>query len=138
MKKISRKKLGKEESLHSAVCTYIKAQYGDVVFITDASGVRLPIGLAAKFSRLKSDEGIPDIFIFEPKGPYHGLFLELKREGERVHLKDGSLSKDKHIQKQNALHEKLRNKGYFGGFIIGFDHAKRIIDTWMDETFILD
>lgn len=135
MRKISRKKLGREENLHDAVCIYLKLQYPDVVFATDASGVRLPIGLASKFARLKSESGLPDIFIYEPKDGFHGLFMELKREGERVWLKDGSLSKDKHIQKQNKLHEKLRKKGYYGGFVIGLDKAKAYIDAWMDAKF---
>ena len=115
---------------HSQVCQFLKLQYPDIIFTSDLSGVRLPVGLAVKVSRLKSDRGIPDLLIFEPRNGYHGLFIEMKRTGEKLLKKDGSFKSD-HLKEQCDLHIRLRSKGYYCEFAAGFDEAKKIIENYM-------
>jgi len=121
----------KEESEHLQICNYIKAKYPDVIFTSDASGVRMPIGLSVKFSKLKSGRGIPDLLILEPRGDYSGLFLEIKRTNENIFKKDGGLKKNEHLYEQAIMLDRLKHKGYATYFAIGKEMAKQIIDDYM-------
>ena len=124
-----KKRKTKEESLQIAVSTYIKLQYPDVVFTAESSGIRLPIGLAVKTSKQRSKHKQPDMIILEPNMSYHGLVIELKKEGWR--LKDGSIPNDEHTRKQRDTLDLLNKKGYYACFASGFDEAITIIDLYM-------
>ena len=121
----------KEEQLSKSVSRYLKLQYPDVVFTCDSSGIRLTIGQATALKAQRSVHKIPDMIILKPNGEYHGLILELKSEDSSPYLKDGSLSKGKHIQEQNQTLTELFSIGYYAVFAVGFDNAKKIIDDYM-------
>lgn len=121
----------REENLQLAVSKYIKMQYPKVLFTSDASGVRLNMGQAVAMKAMKSGKGWPDMFIAEPSGDYHGLFIELKKEGEKLYKKDGVTPKTEHLEDQMVMIEKLHLKGYFACFAIGFDQAKTVIDNYL-------
>ena len=121
----------KEEQLSKPVSRYLKLQYPDVVFTCDSSGIRLTIGQATALKAQRSVHKIPDMIILKPNGEYHGLILELKSEDSSPYLKDGSLSKGKHIQDQNQTLTELLSIGYYAVFAVGFDNAKKIIDDYM-------
>ena len=123
----------KEEYEHLQICNYVKVIYPDVIFASDASGIWMPKRLAEKFSKLKSDKGIPDLLILEPKGKYAGLFIEIKRTGENIFKKDGSLRKNKHLEEQARILDRLKKKGYASYFAIGYNMAIEIIDDYMKE-----
>ena len=114
------------------VCSYLKANYPDVIFISDASGLKLPKGQAAKWSRLKSNKGMPDLIILEPRRAAHGLCLELKRSGEKVVDKHGT-PKSLHISKQLQILDKLYKKGYATAMAIGFENARDIINQYLGD-----
>lgn len=135
-----------EEKLQLAVCNYIRLAYPDAIFMCDlASGLRLPIWIAAMNKKMRSSRGQPDLFIAQKSVMYgesihmrrefSGLFLELKREGTTILVKgkDGmkTYTKDKHIQEQLTVLFKLQSFGYRAEFAVGFDEAKRIIDEHM-------
>ena len=120
-----------EEQHHSIVNQYLRVKYPDVIFLTDASGVRMTPGLAKKFSLLKSGKGIPDIIILEPRGGYHGLMIELKKLGVTIILKDGTFTKNKHIREQAAILDRLKHKGYMAVFAVGSNSAIEIIDEYL-------
>ena len=121
----------KEEQLSKSVSRYLKLQYPDVVFTCDSSGIRLTIGQATALKAQRSTHKIPDMIILKPNGEYHGLILELKSEYSSPYLKDGSLSKGKHIQEQNQTLTELLSIGYYAVFIVGFNQAKEVIDNYM-------
>ena len=129
-------KKGKEEDAHLAICNYLRMVYPDVIFTSDASGLRLGIGLATKFSRLKSGRGIPDLLIFEPRGEYSGLMIEIKREGQKVFKQDGSLYSDVHLKEQAEILDRLKHKGYATYFCIGSKQGIDIIEEYMKQTQI--
>lgn len=120
-----------EYNEHRAVCQYLRLQHPRVIFTSDGSGIRLPIGLAGKIKHLKSDRGIPDILIFEPKGAYHGLFIEMKKHDEKIYKKDGTLRKNEHLEEQAQILLRLTMKGYRAVFAIGRDAAMVEIDNYM-------
>ncbi len=123
-----------EEQLQMAVCGYIRLQYKDVIFNSDVgSGMRLTKSQAGKAKMMRSGRGHPDLFIAEPRRGLHGLFIELKAEGVTVFNKDGSLRKGDHLKEQEEMLMKLREKGYLTCFAIGFDQAKQVIDTYLNN-----
>lgn len=50
----------------------------NVLFCASPGGMRTNIGTAVKMKNSGYKKGFPDIAIFEPRGPFHGLFVELK------------------------------------------------------------
>lgn len=120
-----------EESLQIAVSRYLKLQYPDVLFTAESSGIKLTMGQAVKAKKMRSGRGLPDLIIFEPRYGYHGLMLELKKEGTVIYKKDGSLRKNEHLAEQKAVIDKLISKKYYADFVIGFDDAKRVIDGYL-------
>ena len=124
------------------MCDYFHLAYPDVIYHSDGSGLRLPIGLAIKYGKLKSGRGIPDLFIAEPKGAYAGLYLEIKREDEKVFKPDGTLYSAKktnpktkevtdHLVEQAIMLDRLKHKGYATYFGIGFKMCADLIDDYM-------
>lgn len=131
------KKGKKEEGIQIAICNYIKKEYPDVIFTCDlSSGMKLPIWIAAKHKSMRSSRGLPDLFISRTVKShdviiYSGLFIELKKDGNSPFLKDGSLSKDKHVQEQAAILQRLRFQGYSAEFAVGYEQAVKIIDEYL-------
>jgi hypothetical protein len=127
-----------EESLQLQVCKYLRLQYPHVIFRSDyASGLKLTKNQAVKHKRMQSSRSWPDLFIYEPSREYHGLAIELKKDGESVVLKigprKGCLSTDPHIQEQAAMLKALLHKGYYANFAVGYDEAVRVIDWYFNK-----
>ena len=119
-----------ERDLQMQVCNYIRARYPDVIFFCDMSGVNLRPAQAGIQKMMRSSRGIPDLIIFEPRGEYHGLLLELKPAGFKLKKKDGNYATE-HIKEQAGVMLKLRNKHYLSGFGIGFENIAESIDYYM-------
>lgn len=150
-----------EADLQAQVADYLCLQYPDVIFHSDfGSGVKLTPGQAMKQKRQNGGQRAwPDMFIAEPRhyfyqtavnggaieadGYHYGLFLELKKEGEKLHpgprakkrfkSKDGKEYKNEHLMEQADVLCNLRQRGYCAEFAIGFDEAKRIIDRYLGD-----
>jgi hypothetical protein len=130
--KPKRKNNNHEDKVTNAVCTFIRAKYPKVVFYTDVIGMKLPPYLASKLSNQRSDDKIPDLFIAAPRGKYHGLFIEIKKDKEAIYRKDGhTFKKNKHVEAQLATLLKLREQGYYAVFGCGVDECMKIIDKYM-------
>ncbi len=121
-----------EYTEHKAIAQYIRTQFPNVVFTSDSSGIRLTIGNAKKMLALKSADKIPDLIIFEPKGKYHGLIIEIKESGKSPWRLDGTLRTDKHILAQAKTLKKLKALGYYACFGVGFDSTQAIISKYMN------
>lgn len=130
-----------ESQLQVMVADYIILHYPNVLFHSDfGSGVKLTKGQAVRMKRQNGcRRGWPDMFIAEPSprcidgsrdNEYHGLFLELKKEGTRILKKDGTPA-SLHIAEQHDVHLKLAAKGYVARFAVGFEEAKKIIDEYL-------
>jgi hypothetical protein len=122
-----------EAQLHQQVCDYLRMQYPGIIFHSDfGSGIKLTMGQAAKQKRLQSGRSWPDLQIVEPRHGAHGMFVELKREGTRIYLKNGNVTADKHIQEQLGLLAELRFRGYHAVMCSGFDEARVAIDRYLN------
>ena len=122
-----------ELELQAQVADYIRLQYPTVIFHSDfGSGIKLTMGQAIKQKRLNGGRRAwPDMLLAEPRGDYHALFIELKREGTRIFKQDGKLVADEHIREQFDMLHDLRRKGYAAELGIGFEATKKLIDDYM-------
>ena len=89
------------------------------------------------------ERGYPDLFIAESStniwdstvrewGLHFGLYIEIKKDGEKLTKKDGSW-RTPHIAEQAEMLEKLRQAGYKAEFGIGFEGCKLIIDDYLHK-----
>jgi len=122
-----------EKEEHIKICNYIKNNYPNAIFTSESSGIRLTINQAKTLKQMRSNAGLPDLMIFEPRRGYNGLFLEIKKEGTVIYKKDGDLRTDTHLAQQKQVLINLRNRGYFAEFVVGFDSAKPIIDFYFSK-----
>ena len=126
------KRKAKEESLQIAVSKYLRLQYPNVIFTAESSGIRLTMGQAVKAKKQRSNHKQLDLWILEPKGKYHGLIIELKKDGESpFRIDNGMLKAGEHLQEQYCTIQLLLYKGYAACFSVGFDQTKKIIDDYM-------
>lgn len=110
-----------EEDLQMAVCKWLKLQYREVIFSSEASGVNRSKAAAGKAKGLRSGVSLPDLWVLEARGGYFGLLLEFKT---RNPYKKGSiLRKNPHIQAQAQMLDRLRKKGYKAEFVWDLDTA---------------
>ena len=120
----------KEYQLYKNVAAYLRLQYPRVMYHFDLTGVNLSKAQAGMTKAIQHCSGYPDLFIIEPRGGYHGLYLELKAEGTRLYKRNYEMASD-HIKQQSRVLYDLRAKGYEALFAVGFDEAKELIDKYL-------
>lgn len=113
-----------EEKIQIAIVNYLKMQYPDSLFTATMGG---------QFQRHHSQrlkakltgylKGVSDLLIFEPKGGYCGLFIELKRD------KKCYPSAEQKLFLSNAT-----ERGYYAVCAKGFEQCKEVIDNYFKET----
>ena len=74
---------------------------------------------AAKFKRMGTLPGFPDLFCFVPSGAYNGLFVELKAQ-------KGEVSAN-----QKNMIKRLTQCGFKCHVCYGFEAAKRVISEYL-------
>lgn len=122
-----------EEKIQMEVAAYIRKNYPKVLFLSDASGIRLPMVLAKKAKSQRSYQfKIPDMFIARPVGGYAGMFLELKKDASSVLNKQGQIRKQQHLNDQLYALTHLRKEGYYAVFGLGYEDAIREIEFYLN------
>lgn len=130
-----------ESELQILVANYLRLQYPDVLFRSDfGSGAKLTPGQAIRQKRQNGGRRAwPDLFIAEPVDvdygepswrKYSGLFLELKKEGTRIKKRNGEWASN-HIREQAEILEILNKKHYKAEFAVGFNEARKQIDSYL-------
>lgn len=120
----------KEYQICKDIATYMRYQYPGVIYRFDMAGLNLSKAQAGMNKAIQNGKGWPDLFIAEPIGGWSGLFIELKKDGEKLFNKKG-FPATPHIAEQFLIIERLRSKGYHADFAVGFDEAKEQIDNYM-------
>lgn len=128
------RKQKQEESIQVMVAGYLKLKYPGVIFRSDfAAGAKMTMGQSIRNKSMQEGRAYPDLFIAEPRLPYCGLFIELKRNREEIYLKTGKLSNNRHVQEQAAMLDRLREKGYKAVFACGFSEVVQVIDRYLGK-----
>ena len=94
-----------EAELRRMLARWLQYQYPSVIYRFDlAADLKLTMGQARKHKELHPKRGYPDLFIAEPRGKYHGMYVELKAEGKSPYKRNGELKKsDRGITSQYSL-----------------------------------
>ena len=111
----------KEDDLQTAVVTYLKLEYKALFCASLGGQYQKYQSQRMKAKRTGYVAGFPDLFIYEPKGKYNGLALELKVKGNYASPK----------QKKWLLD--LTERGYDAWVCTGFDQAKEVIDNYFNQ-----
>lgn len=130
-----------EAELQMTVANYIRVNYPDVIFRSDfGSGLKLTMGQAIKQKRMNGGlRAFPDMAIYEPAPrcidgswdhEWHGLLIELKKDGTRLKKKNGEWA-TLHIAEQAEVLKELGDRGYRAEFAVGFPQARKLIDDYM-------
>jgi len=85
------------------------------------NGVRLTIGQAKKAKTNGMKKGFPDINLPVARGPYYGLYIELKKR------------KGKPTTDQEIWIARLKMERYFACFCYGSDMAKTVIVQYLRD-----
>lgn len=130
----------REHEIYHLIAKHLQENYPDVIYRFDlAADLKLTIGQARKHKALHPVRGYPDLFIAEIRPhwgdisfntEYHGLYLEIKKDGTRLKKKNGEWATP-HIVEQAEMLEKLRKRGYWAEFAVGIDEALEIIDEYL-------
>lgn len=122
-----------EYALCKNLTKYLNTKYPGILFHWDTgSGTKLTMGQAVKMKALNSMRGYPDLFIAEARGKYYGLFIEVKKDGEKLYKLDGTF-KNEHLEEQDRYLKGLIQNGYCAVFGIGFEKCKTIIDNYLRQ-----
>ena len=111
-----------ESNQQEIVINYIKLAYPDALYCASAGGMRTSYLQAVKMKRTGYVKGFPDLFIYEPRGGFFGLAIEMKKE------KGGVASPE-----QKRWQDQLRNRGYASYICKGNEEAIKVIDEYFNE-----
>jgi hypothetical protein len=128
-------RIQRESQLREQIAWWLKAQFPGVIYRWDlAADLKLTIAQAARHKRLHPERGYPDLLLLEPRAGFAGAFFELKAEGANLYKANGELYTDKHLTEQAAMMNKLRAKGYYADFAVGFDECATKIRAYLLAT----
>lgn len=125
-----------EKTLAQAVSDFLQSKYPNVIYRFDyGADVKLTVGQGAKMKRLqgKWSKGMPDLVIYEPRGEYHAMFLELKKDREAIFKKDGKYRQNEHLKTQVDMMIKLSDRGYYTAFGCGFKESIEKINKYLSH-----
>ena len=109
-----------ETNLQITLVQWLRLRYPRLIFSSSAhAGIKMDIRSGALAKHLGYHRGWPDLFFAEPRGKYHGMFLELK-------TLDGRPSKE-----QTELLEEVDARGYRTIIAYGFDEAVKEVNDYM-------
>jgi len=99
---------------------HVRAFYPDIVIFAIPNGGNRS---AREGKRLKNEgvlAGVSDLFVPEPRGPYHGLFIEMKR------TKGGSTSSN-----QDDFLDDMAMRGYCTAVCRGAQEARAAFEAYL-------
>lgn len=120
-----------EESVMRQITWHLQAHHPGALYHVDfGSGVHLSKTQAGTQRLLQGRRGHPDIAIYEPRGSFIGLAIEVKREGERIYKKDNT-PKNEHIAEQIEYLGQLAYRGWYAVFGIGAPDIIQLMDDYL-------
>lgn len=122
----------------------MRKHYPHVDFHSDyAAGMLLSPNQASIRKSLNSGRGWADLFIPYPVTrtsqngediTYHGLFIELKKEGTAIYVtrgpRKGMLVQNEQILIEASFLKRMNSLGYLARFAVGYDATVKLIDAY--------
>jgi hypothetical protein len=126
-----------ETTLYEQLARWLSLKHPELIGLWhfDLAGINNPSKYTrALYGRL-NERAWPDFGLMVPRqviyGTYHGLFLELKRDGTRLRKRDGRWASP-HIAEQATVLARLQAHGYTAQFACGLDEATQLIDSYLE------
>lgn len=111
-----------EQKIQTAVANYLRLRYPKLLWTISPAGLVRGPSMAVLMKRMGYTNGTPDLIIFEPKGIFHGLFIELKAPG-------GTISPD-----QTTFLAKAFDLRYATAVCWSYEEAILTVDNYMAIT----
>lgn len=117
-------------ALQIQIVTWARYQYPKVFpfLVGIKNEMNCSQGMGNLYNRMGRKKGASDIFIAQPNNKYHGLWIEVKPDGFK-HTK----SNDEHVRCQLDFIETMKTNNYYGEMVIGFDQAKELIESYLNN-----
>ena len=112
---------GSEFDIQRRFTEYIDTTFPDLLWCASAGGARTSMREAVRLKQSGYKRGFPDVFIYEPRGPFHGLSIELKKP------KGGRVSTH-----QKEWKQRLSERGFKATIAKGYDEAVTILTDYLD------
>tara|TARA_R110002020_G_C15802489_1_gene731302 strand:+ start:105 stop:443 length:339 start_codon:yes stop_codon:yes gene_type:complete len=109
----------KEYQLQKALIKWINLKYPKLLYCASAGGMRTSFTQAKRMKATGYVKGFPDLFVYESKGNFHGLAIEIK------------ILKGRPSISQLEWIDKLEQRGYYAKVCKGFEQCKSIIELYM-------
>lgn len=124
-----------EDILQIACSNYLKLQYPKALFCHVPNGGNRSAVTGAVLKRMGTKKGVPDLLIFDRRGEYAGLAIELKVTYKRVN-KNGTikLTDNKPSPEQEEWLERLYYNGWRTHVIYSFESFKALVDEYFEYT----
>ena len=91
-----------------------------LLFHIPNGGSRRDAREGAHFKKLGVKAGVPDLFLPVARGPWHGLFIEMKRADKSTTSRD-----------QIAWIQELTRQGYMARVCLGFEQARITLEDYL-------
>ncbi len=123
-----------EHDEQAAVVDYLQIKYPDVLFWANSNGAHLAGGArqrSAQMNKLKAEgflPGVSDMTIFEPRGGWSAMFLEMKKSDGGSGASDNQLWFLREVEKRGA----------FGVVCNGSANAIEVIDDYLSGRTVRD
>lgn len=120
-----------EFELQAQICQWLDYQHPNVEYMSDTVAfLKLTMPQAIRNKKIqKAGFKCPDLILFEPRGEYHGMFIELKVT--TPWKKNGDLKKSDHLAGQWKTILALRERGYWADFSWGFERTTELINKYL-------
>lgn len=109
----------KEDDLQMAAAQYF--DYLGILWCHVANERKATIKQGARLKKKGVKKGVPDCFIFEPRGIYCGAVIEIK-------IKPNTTTPE-----QRSWLIALQNKNWYTGVCYSFDEVKQCIDNYLKQ-----
>jgi hypothetical protein len=119
-KQPKRKNSSPEHEIQVALVALLESIEPKPLYSATVGGVRLAMHTAKKMKEAGYSRGIPDLLIFDQRGMYSGLAIEVKTE------------KGRPSDHQKEWIKNLNNRGWRAEVCRGFDEAADVIFEYFD------
>lgn len=116
-----------EQHEQEVVAKYIDLLYPGILWTASAGGMRVSIGTIMKMKRAGYKNGCPDVLLFEPRGEWKGLFIELKKPADKLH----GLDKGRTNPEQKLFLRMAEERGFCAKVCWGANEAIACIDHYL-------
>ena len=109
-----------ESDLQKGCVRWLALQHPNVLFTAITTENKRSSITGAIHKAMGQKAGVPDLFIAEPRGIYHGLFIEFKSKTGRVR------------KEQQAMLDALTERKYSCHVVRTFEHFMEIVTKYLN------